>query len=215
MEIIFVIIISSTMPEIKEDILNQSLQLFLKFGIRNMSNEKLAKDLAISTKTLYKYFQNKEALLEEAALLFHQQQYEALNALSEEEPHAIQFYEIWKRAVDTEYHVNRSFFQELAYYYPKLAVKTEKEISQKLEAKLQSLIQQGIDRGQFRPDINIEVVLESMYLLYAGLVRSEKFKKFNLNAADANQNTIALFIRGICTINAIATLDKYLTSQKK
>lgn len=198
------------MSEIKINLLNQCLNLFLKYGIRAMSNEKLTKELGISTKTLYKYFKNKEDLLEQALLLFHQQQYELLRALPKEENSAIDFYQIWNRAVDTEYYVNKSFFQELSYYYPTLAQKTEKSISKKFEGILQGLIKQGMEKGHFKKDISLNVALESIYLLYSGLVRSDKFKKINLKPQEAFENTLGCFIRGMCSKNTIDELDAFL-----
>jgi len=49
----------------KKEILQTSLKQFLKHGIRQMSIQKLVEPLGISTKTVYKYFKNKEELLEE------------------------------------------------------------------------------------------------------------------------------------------------------
>lgn len=74
------------MPDsMKEEILRKSLKLFLKHGIRDMSNQKLVELLGISTKTIYKYFKNKEELLEEVLYLYHDKQYEMLINLPNEQ----------------------------------------------------------------------------------------------------------------------------------
>ncbi len=46
--------------QMKEEILQKSLTLFLKHGIKEMSNQTLVDWLGISTKTIYKYFQSKK-----------------------------------------------------------------------------------------------------------------------------------------------------------
>ena len=62
----------------KEEILQTSLKQFLKHGIREMSIQKLVEPMGISTKTVYKYFKNKEELLEEALHLHYAQQFQIL-----------------------------------------------------------------------------------------------------------------------------------------
>jgi len=49
----------------KDEILQTALEQFLKYGIREMSIRKLIASLGISTKTVYKYYKNKEELLED------------------------------------------------------------------------------------------------------------------------------------------------------
>ena len=69
----------------KNEILQTSLQYFLKHGIRKMSNDKLVEILGISTKTLYKYFKNKEDLLEQSLNYYYAQQYELLKKMPKDQ----------------------------------------------------------------------------------------------------------------------------------
>src|SRR4028118_574814 len=113
----------------KEEIVQKSLKLFLKHGIREMSNQKLVDWLGISTKTIYKYFKNKEDLLEHVLHLYHDRQYERLLSLSSEQNAACQFFEVWQIAVEMEYQVNQVFCQDLHHYYPELEKKVEGAIA--------------------------------------------------------------------------------------
>lgn len=51
--------------ETKEDLLLQSLTYFKKYGSKNVTMDDLASELAISKKTIYKYFSSKEELISE------------------------------------------------------------------------------------------------------------------------------------------------------
>jgi AcrR family transcriptional regulator len=92
----------------KQEILQTSLKQFLKYGIRDMSIMKLIEPLGISTKTVYRYFKNKEELLEEALHLYHSQQYESLENFPIEQNQACLFFDLWHRAVEIEYRVNKA-----------------------------------------------------------------------------------------------------------
>ena len=52
----------------KENILMQAEAFFLKYGFRNVTMDDLCKEMGISKKTLYQYFQTKDALVEACIL---------------------------------------------------------------------------------------------------------------------------------------------------
>ena len=149
----------------KEEILQQSLELFLKHGIREMSNQRLVELLGISTKTLYKFFKNKEELLEEVLHLYHGKQYERLQNLPVEQNAACLFLNVWQIAVETEYKVNKVFYEDLHYYYPELENKVNAAISKKFEQFFIAIIHRGIEQGDFRKDLLPEVALKSVFVL--------------------------------------------------
>lgn len=175
-----------------------------------MSNQKLVDWLGISTKTIYKYFQNKEGLLEEALYLYHNTQYEKLLNLSNGQNAACHFLEIWQIAVEMEYQINQSFYKELEYYYPDLARKVEKVIAPKFEQHFLSVINRGVAQGSFRSDILPDVALRSVLALHRASVASESFTKFGLSAMDLLLQTTANYIRGLCTTEGLKALEKHI-----
>jgi len=55
----------------KERIIEVSLQQFLEHGIKQMTIQKLIEPLGLSTKTVYKYFADKEDLLKQCLFLHY------------------------------------------------------------------------------------------------------------------------------------------------
>src|SRR5436190_11869697 len=102
----------------KEEILQTSLKYFLKHGVRGMSIQKLIEPLGISTKTVYKYFDNKEQLLEEALSFYYMQEYNQVQALSSEKDVLQILFDMWFAGIEAECKVNKVFFHDLGYYYP-------------------------------------------------------------------------------------------------
>lgn len=58
-------------PEIREKILSTSLKLFYKQGYRSTTTRQIAGEVGISVSNLYKYFRNKQVLLDELVGSFH------------------------------------------------------------------------------------------------------------------------------------------------
>lgn len=198
----------------KDEILQTSLDQFLKYGIRKMSIQKLIAPLGISTKTVYKYFKNKEELLEQALHLFYVHQYQNLENLSTDQSAVTILLDVWYMAAEKEYKVTNVFFKDLHYYYPDLETKIEVSIGKKFLKKFIQIIQQGIADGVFRSEINVEVVMEGIYILYNETVRSERMKRFRAEPLDILLNMIVIYIRGFCTLKGIQELEEHIEKFK-
>lgn len=194
----------------KDEILKTALQQFVTNGIREMSVQKLVSQLSISTKTFYKYFENKEELLRDVIRLHYDLQYTELEKQVFEKNPLVLFYEIWQMATLREFNVSNRFFSDLNYYYPALQQQIEHEIGSKFWERLKQIIENGVAKGFFRTDIKPYIILESIALLLNGISRTEKFSKYNSPAEEIYNNSIAVLIRGICTSTGIEVLEKYL-----
>jgi AcrR family transcriptional regulator len=196
----------------KDEILQTALKQFLKYGVREMSIQKLVAPLGISTKTVYKYFENKEQLLEEALTLYYVQQYGRLQSFNTDKNVAGVLFDAWYIGIETECKVNKVFFHDLNYYYPELEKKVEATISKKIWKHFIELIKRGIKEGFFREDIDAEIALEAISAVYVSIARTTNFKKFRNHLSNIFLNTITIFIRGFCTPKGIEELDSYITA---
>jgi TetR/AcrR family transcriptional regulator, cholesterol catabolism regulator len=196
----------------KDEILHSALKQFLKYGIRKMSVSKLVDPLGISTKTFYKYFKDKEELLEEVLHLHYNQQYQLLEIYSADQNVVTLIFDIWHAAIEGEYSVNNKFFHDLHYYYPELEKKTEAEVGHKFWKKIEQIVLEGIKGGLFREDIHPEIAMKGIAVLYGSVAREREFKKFRVSTHEIFLSTIVLCIRGLCTRKGIRHLDKHIST---
>ncbi|MEQ1585987.1 MAG: TetR/AcrR family transcriptional regulator [Cyclobacteriaceae bacterium] len=194
----------------KNEILQTSLKQFLKYGIREMSIQKLVAPLGISTKTVYKYFENKEQLLEEALNLYYVQQYGLVQTFDSSKNVVGPLFHLWYMGIEAECNVNKVFFQDLNYYYPELERKVEATVSKKIWKQFISVIEKGIQQGFFRDDIDPEIILEAISSVYVSIARTRNFKRFKTSLSTIFLNTIAVIIRGFCTTKGVEELDSYI-----
>jgi len=198
----------------KNEILQTALDQFLKFGIRDMSIKKLIEPLGISTKTVYKYYKNKEELLEEVLQLLYSQQYQLIENLSADQNVVTLLFDIWYLAIEKAFDVNNIFYKDLHYYYPKLERKNEIELGKKFGQQFQNLIRKGMNQGVFRDGLLPEVAMEGIYVLYNAIARTELFKRFGVSPYEILFNTIALYIRGLCTQKGLQELEEYIATKE-
>ena len=194
----------------KNEILQASLTLCLQYGIRQMSIQKLVESLNISTKTVYKYFKNKEDLLEAVLYRYHGEQYQLLENLPAGENAACLFFTIWQLAMDKEYQINKVFYEDLHEYYPELEQNVNAVIGPKFEQYFLSVIHQAMDEGAFRADILPEVALRSVLVLHQAAVRTEEFNRFGLSAQALMIHTTGQYIRSLCTPSGLQAVDKHI-----
>lgn len=196
----------------RNEIIQTSLDQFLKYGIRNMSVQKLVAPLGISTKTVYKHFTNKENLLREALHFYYEQHYKELKMHAETENPVFLFCNIWNGAMETETKINQTFFHDLLYYYPELNEKFTAFSTEKFLTLFIRIIERGMRDGYFNKAINPPVILNGMFILYSAVVRKARLKKLKLRNIDLLRNTLFIYIGGICTVKGIHELG--IQSQK-
>jgi AcrR family transcriptional regulator len=206
--------IFSNCMKMRDEILETALEQFLKNGIREMSIQKLIAPLGISTKTVYKYFRNKEELLEEVLNLYYTRQYKLLENLSSDKKVVPLLIDIWYTAIEMAYDVNNVFFHDLHYYYPELERKLETTKGQEIWKQFQFLVRKGIEEGVFKEDILPEVALEGVSVLYIAIARTKQFERFGISPYDIFLNTIALSIRGGCTLKGLKEVDAHISTLK-
>lgn len=197
----------------KDEILQTALDQFLKYGIREISIKRLIEPLGISTKTVYKYFKNKEDVLEQALKLHYEQQYQLLQNLTSNSRSIYLLVDTWSYAVERVYDVSTVFYHDLHYYYPALEQKIEVGVGRKFGAQFIALLDRGKAEGDFHSSLNSEVAMEGIYILYNAITRTDLFERYGVSPHEIIRNTIFNYIRGMCTTKGLMDLEKHLENK--
>jgi len=183
----------------KDQIIETSLRQFLEHGIREMTMAKLVLALGISTKTMYKYFTDKEELLEECLKLHYGGADKGIIELLKGSPNVVvAIYHVYSKSMEMDFGVNHLFYHDLNYYYPELQDKVIKQYSSGALAAVTGLIQQGIDECYFLEYLKAPIVFETLAVLYGSVTRSNVYKEFSMKH-ELVKHTILIYLRGICT----------------
>ena len=73
----------------KEKIIKKATDMFLKLGFKSVTMDDIAGEMCISKKTIYKYFSNKEMLIEEGTEVVHQKIHDLMDKVVSENHNAI------------------------------------------------------------------------------------------------------------------------------
>jgi AcrR family transcriptional regulator len=192
----------------KEKIIETSLQEFLKHGIRQMTMQKLVLPLGISTKTMYKYFNNKEELLEECLKEHYRDAAKEMDKIFDGSPNpVVSIYRVYSKTIELDFGTNHLFYHDLNYYYPDLQDKVIKQYSNGALETLNELITQGINEDYFLNYLKAPVVLQTLTVLYTSVTRSNAYKDFVMKRELIN-HTIVIYLRGICTDKGLQIMNQ-------
>jgi len=193
----------------KDQITETALQQFLKHGIRKMTVQNLIAPMGISTKTVYKYFSNKEDLLKHCLLKHYSELVQAFEGLKDQNKNPVAaLFQMWHSAINADFGVNHIFYHDLNYYYPRLQDLVLQKFFKKGYSFLEDLIRSGVKQGYFRNDITPEIIPLVINILYSSITRTGQFKKYKLTPDQLMQNTIDAYLRGICTAKGLKEFEK-------
>lgn len=192
----------------KAQIVEKTLKEFLEHGIRSMTMQKLASALGISTKTLYKFFADKEALLEACLTVHYSGIDQKIKDLVDAEPNPVDFIcTIYAKSTALDFGANYLFYHDLNHYYPELQDKVITRNTGLIGELMTGALQLGIDEGYFLPGLKPLVVLTALTVLYASVTRFDTYKNFNLAPGELVKHTIDIYLRGICTDKGLAIIN--------
>ncbi|MCF8365484.1 MAG: TetR/AcrR family transcriptional regulator [Bacteroidales bacterium] len=190
-------------------ILNETAELFRKYGIRSISMDDIARELGMSKKTLYQFVSSKADLLEKGFQKFHENFVMSVREICNHNLNAIDELLEVSKLVNVEYKkYNPSGVFDLQKYYPEIFNKHIKEEKQFTYDMIIQNLQKGIRQGLYRGQQDIELVA-GLYIQKVESIHTEKF----MNQAGLSMDKIfeVMFenhIRGISNLQGIAYFEE-------
>jgi len=197
------------MDEKVDRILSESLRLFMKNGIRSVTMDDIAKELAISKKTIYQYVANKTELVEQV-----------LSFLLEKE-RTICFDGDMKElnAINNHLHQRKKVTKKIKEWNPKKAYKLKnnfpyiyrefiKKKRNHVFKQVKKNFAQGIAEGIYRNDLDIDLVARLYIQKLVDVHDPEFLSSVNFGFEKVFQVMFDNHIRGIANAAGLAYYEK-------
>ncbi|WP_299108249.1 TetR/AcrR family transcriptional regulator [uncultured Tenacibaculum sp.] len=195
----------------KDKILEKAGAMFLSYGFKSVTMDDIASELAISKKTLYKYFSNKNDLVDASieavqkaiddAIMFIKEQ--SYNAIEEEFAVKKIFKEMFKNAKTSP------MFQLKKYYPESYTNLVDREICMFRDCNTDNL-EKGIEQGLYRPEIKKELVTNFYFTLIFGIFDSEYYGERMDELMKVEYEVLEYHIRAIATKKGLEILENEL-----
>jgi len=196
----------------KEKIIAKATDLFLKLGFKSVTMDDIAAEMGISKKTIYKYFGNKEILIEESVESMHHTIDDMIeNILMQNYNPIKENYEIRKMFKNLFQAADTSPLYQLKKHYPEIHARMMCKEMEDCSSFLKQNIEKGIALGLYREHINIEIVTRFYYTLVF------QINENTISEKEAQALELALLeyhTRAIATEKGIAELEKHITTNQ-
>jgi len=153
------------MEEDKKKLVEGSLGMFMKYGIRSVTMDDLARYLRVSKKTIYKFFKDKDELVSCCMDFHNQNERKSIEKiLCAADQNAIdENFALSKIILDQLTQVNPGVLFDLEKYYPEALAEFERYKETKVAQWVSENMKKGIKEGLFREDLNIPIIT-ALYL---------------------------------------------------
>lgn len=192
----------------KEKIMSKAKEMFLKLGFKSVTMDDIAGEMCISKKTIYKYFCNKEILVEETTEKIHHDVNEKINVIAEKDFNAIEEnFEIQKMFKEMFKSYDTSPVYQLKKHYPMIFIKIQEKSIEFCNDNFRKNIEKGIREGLYRADLDIKTTVEFYYTLIFNINENTVYER---DAHELELKALEYHTRAIATPKGITELEKHL-----
>ena len=198
----------------KEKIVHKAADMFITLGFKSVTMDDIARTMGISKKTIYTYFQNKTALVQEATLAMFHVIREGIDYISNQDKNPIEeLYEIKKFVMLHLKGESSSPQYQLQKYYPEIFKKLKAlQFETMQECTLRNL-KKGVAQGLYRPNLNIEFVSRIYFIGVVGTKDETLFPNQSFPKATLMEEYLEYHLRGIVTRKGELTLHNFINNE--
>jgi len=196
---------------LRYQITKTAVELFARNGIKKVSMDDIARNAAVSKRTLYEFFRDKEDLLVETLKKAREPFSELFSQIEQSGETALDIICLFhEKMTEQKTTLCEDFFADVKRY--PAANDLILEYKQLFFKKVMELLLRGAREGVFLEDINYDLI---SFIAHQHIRRSDPPEILQHFSHEEINNTLAFtFIRGICTDKGRAIFEKYVTKRK-
>ena len=195
----------------KDKIINKAKEMFLRLGFKSITMDDIACEMCISKKTIYKYFSNKDILIEESIQMVHKEIHETIDKIVAQNFNAIEEnFEIRRMFKEMFKSAESSPIYQLKKHYPEIYEKVLSMQVSVCEECFRDNIIKGINEGLYRKDLDIENYVKFYYTLIFSINENTMLEK---DAQELELKALEYHIRAMASLAGIVELEKQLETQ--
>ena len=196
--------------ETKSQIINTSVQLFLKNGIKRVTMDDIAREMGISKKTIYQHFRDKEEIIITATQMYMEKECEIMENLRKNANNAVEhLFNLSRLLRETFNNMHVAVLQDLKRYYKNawsIYQKFEREVFYK---EIETSLKTGIKEGFFRKEINIKILSTLRLIEIQMSFDNEVFDHNSHSLFDIQHQLLEHFTYGILSEKGIELYNSY------
>lgn len=196
------------MDENRRKILETCLELYMKFGFRNITMNDIAAKLGISKKTIYQHFDDKRSLIR-AVMDFHLERHhgeiEQLKSQAHTPIHEL--FHLFRFANRQLAGMHPSIMFEMQRYYPEAWAQFERYKKEEILRTIEQNLARGKASGHYRAGINPQI-LAQFFADVPNLIQQTRERLGEVSLAEVHLHITTHFLYGIATPKGFELIEE-------
>lgn len=198
-----------------EELIPKITELFLRYGVKSVTMDDIARELGISKKTLYLHFMDKKDVVMKSIEHTLKHQKCMMDQLSEQSfDNAIDvLMKVSQQLITTQNKVNQNVNYDLQKYYPEAWEKIRIFRQDHVFNSIKQNINRGIEEGVYRTDFNVDVICY-LYVSHIENSYTELIVKTEIPFEELLKTLFMYHIRGIASAKGIEYIENKILNTK-
>ncbi|MBL7814086.1 MAG: TetR/AcrR family transcriptional regulator [Saprospiraceae bacterium] len=196
--------------EIKNNILQKVAALFFRYGIKSVTMDDIARELGMSKKTLYQFFENKNDMLTQIFQMEEMRDIEMTKCIIAEAENAVdELLGFAKHGVEEFAKIMSSstIVYDLHKYYRDLWSSFEANMNRRIYDGTKANLERGKREGLYRPDLDADMLAKLYVRQLMSFIDEETFPTKQYNKVQLFKQYLVYHVHGIATQKGITLFN--------
>ncbi|MBK0404229.1 TetR/AcrR family transcriptional regulator [Adhaeribacter sp. BT258] len=197
----------------KETLLDEALALFQQEGVEANTEPELRSKLDISQATFNELFASKASLVRETVLHdIEKQKKHHLNITQNAHSAIEEILILLQDGIKNIKVTNPAYVTDLQQHYPEVWEIALDHLNTYSYHQIYDILNRGVQAGEFRKDINLQLVTKIMLEMVGLLLNPQTFPPDRYNLSEVYRSIYLYYIRGICTDSGSKVAEKFFST---
>ena len=199
------------MSDIRGRILQTSRDMFFRYGIKSITMDDICREMGISKKTFYQFFEEKNQLVEELVKLTTEDNLLAINGFVNEAEHAIHEFILLMRHMSGFFSdMNPVMLYDMYKYHVEAYGVFRKYRDKEIYRVVKQNLERGIKEKLYRDDIPVGILAKLRIEEVNMMFNPEIFSKEGYSFVQVQLELMKHFLHGIVTLRGHKLVNEYM-----
>jgi AcrR family transcriptional regulator len=184
----------------RKQLISEVTQLFMRYGIKSLTMDEIARQLGMSKKTIYQYVADKKDLVKQCIYLAISEEQFKLCVVQEQKGNAIDILlDLNKKVSEKIQNVQPSVLYDIERYYPDAWKIIETHKKEFIFNMIKNNMELGIEEGLYRKNLIPEVIAYSYIVMTNQLFNPDPINPSKYDFQTLHKEIARYHIRGIAS----------------
>lgn len=202
------------MDQKKLELLERASAVFMKYGLKSVTMDDLCREIGVSKKTIYKYFEDKNDLVATIIQFKIEMDKQACNMCTQGADNAIEsLINISKFVIEQLKNVNPAVFRDLRKHYPAASKLMHDHKWEFVLANIRENIVRGMSENLYRKTLNPDIISRYYVSSMDAIMDGEVYPYPEFKTDEVLTEILRFHIRGLANDNGINYLKEHFNRE--